>query len=429
MKLLCIAPSYWPAFQFGGPIYSVHGLNKALVKKGADVTVYTTNVGLDKKSLAHDSQCEANVDGVKVTYFGFTEFFEFMGATGWQFSLPMANALKKNLKAFDLVYIVAIWNYPIAAAAHYCRKYKKPYIISPRGMLYPYTIRKKSWKKRPYYRLITKRDLQGAAAIHYTTKNEAEECHSSVGLKNKAIVIPNGIDVSGLRDKDYGLEGGGLPSKGGLKERYPILKDKKVILFLSRINWKKGLDILVKTYAKLAKERDDVHLLIVGSDEEGYAEKVKGWIKSLGLGYSVLGSRPYTQYPIPNTQTRVTFTGMLTGKEKLEAYAGSDIFVLPSYSENFGMVVVEAMACGLPVVISNKVGIYREVEKNKAGVIVDTNAESLYKGIKLLLENPELRKEIVANGTEMVEEHYDINKVADMMLAVYEKILAGALSR
>ena len=283
MKILCVVPSYWPAFRYGGPIASVHGLNKALVKKGIDVTVYTTNVGLDGKVPVNQ---EVNVDGVKVFYFAFTRFFEFLGATGWQFSLPMARALKKNLKDFDIVYIVAIWNYPIAAAAYYSRKYKKPYIIAPRGALYSYTVNKKSWKKWPYYHLIAKRDLKSAVAIHYTTDDEAEKCHSSLGLKNKAIVIPNGIDVSGLRDKDYGLGGNpdevakdtlhkarGLGIKS-LRERYPILKNKKVILFLGRVHWIKGMDILVRAFSMIAKERDDVHLLIVEIGRASCRERV-----------------------------------------------------------------------------------------------------------------------------------------------------------
>lgn len=406
MKILCVVPSYWPAFQFGGPIYSVHGLNKALVRKGVDVTVYTTNVGLDGKVPVNQ---EVDVDGVKVSYFAFTKFFEFMGATGWQFSLPMIKALKRNLKAVDIVYIVAIWNYPIAAAAYYCRKYKKPYIISPRGLLYPYTTGKKSWKKWPYYHFIAKRDLKGATTIHYTTEDEAEKCHASLGLKSKAIVIPNGIDMSEFKD---------MPSKESVRERYPILKGKKVILFLSRINWKKGLDILVRAFSMLAKERNDVHLLIVGNDESEYSEKVKGWIRRCGMNYVDYGVKE--QAGGDRQEAKVSFTGILKGREKLEAYAGTDLFVLPSYSENFGMAVIEAMVCGVPVVISNKVGIYIEVEKNKAGIVVDTDAESLYQGIKLLLENPEFKKEIVINGRKLVEEYYYVNKVADKMMKLYE---------
>ncbi|MCK4859034.1 MAG: glycosyltransferase, partial [Candidatus Omnitrophica bacterium] len=138
---------------------------------------------------------------------------------------------------------------------------------------------------------------------------------------------------------------------------------------------------------------------------EGYIEKVKGWIRSYGLG------------------EKVTFTGMLTGRKKLMAFAGSDLFVLSSYSENFGMVIVEAMACGLPAVISNKVGIYKEIEKNKAGVIVNTNAESVYNGMKQILENSELKKEIAINGRRLAEKYYDIDKVAEKMIKVYKETL------
>ena len=393
MKVLCVISSYWPAFQFGGPIFSLHNLNKMLVKKGVEVSVYTTNVGLDRRVPVNQ---EVNVDQVKVTYFTFTRFFEFLGARGWQCSLPMTGALKRTLRIFDIVYIVSIWNYPVACAAHYCREYKKPYIISPRGLLYPYATGKKSWKKWPYYQLITKKDLHGAKAIHYTTQDEAQKCHLPLCLKNRAVVIPHGINLS---------EFGDLPGKDKLRQRYPVLKDKKVILFLSRINWKKGLDILVKAYSILAKEQDSIHLLIVGNDDGGYIRKVKRWVKEYGI------------------EQRVTFTGILTGKEKLEAYAASDIFVLPSYSENFGIAVIEAMACGMPVVISNKVGIYREIEENRAGIVVDTDTESLYKGINLLIKNPELKTEIATNGRRFVQERYDINKVTDMMIQFYNEVI------
>jgi glycosyltransferase involved in cell wall biosynthesis len=308
----------------------------------------------------------------------------------------MANALKENLKKFDIIYIVAIWNYPVAAAAYYCRKFKLPYIISPRGLLYPYVTAKKAWKKWPYYYLITKRDLNGATAIHYTTEDEAEKCHLPLGLKNRAFIIPNGIDLSEFK---------GLPVKEKLSQRYPVLRGKKVILFLGRINWKKGLDILVKAFGGLAKEREDLHLLIAGNDEAGYGKKVKRWVAELGL------------------KDCVTFTGMLVGREKLEAYAASDIFAFPSYSENFGMTVIEAMACGIPVVISDKVGISSEIRENKAGIVVDTNVNSLYNGINLLLKNPVLRTELITNGRRLVQEHYDINKVAGETIKAYEEIL------
>jgi len=394
MKLLCVTPSYWPAFRYGGPIASNHNLNRALVKKGIDVTVYTTNVGLGKKVPLNQ---EVNNNGVKVTYFTFIKFFEFLGTTGWQFSLKLTYALQRNLNSADLVYIPAMWNYPMAVAAYYCRKYKKPYIIAPKGVLYPYTKSKSAWKKWPYYKLFAERNIKNAMAIHYTSEDEANRCHSLfLGLKNQAIIIPNGIELSEFNN---------LPTRDNLWKRYPILKDKKIILFLGRINWIKGFDLLVKAYSRLAKERDDVHLLIVGSEEKGYEGKVKGLLKDEGA------------------LERVTFTGMLSGREKLEAFAGSDVFVLPSYSENFGMAVVEAMTCGLPVIISDQVGICKEVESARAGLVIHTDQDELYSALIELLDNKKRSLEIGRNGRNLVEEQFSIKKVADKMVKVFEGII------
>ena len=182
-------------------------------------------------------------------------------------------------------------------------------------------------------------------------------------------------------------------------------RKKKIILFLGRINWIKGLDILVKAYSRLAKERSDVHLLIVGSDEERYGEKVKSWLKNESIS------------------ARVTFTGMLTSREKLEAFTGSDVFALPSYSENFGMAAVEAMACNVPVIISNKVGIYKEVESTKAGLIIATNPNELYDALVKLLDNKRESLEMGKRGRKLVEEHFAIEKVADRMIKTFEEII------
>jgi glycosyltransferase involved in cell wall biosynthesis len=265
-------------------------------------------------------------------------------------------------------------------------------------VLYPYTIGKKAWKKWLCYKLVAKKDLQGAVAIHYTTEDEAEQCHSRLGLKNKAMVIPNGIDLT---------EFSNLPEPESLSNKYPVLRGKKVILFLSRINWKKGLDILSKAYGRLAKERDDVHLLIVGNDEGGYEKKVKGWLKDEGVF------------------DRVTFTGILTGREKLEAYAGSDIFVLPSYSENFGMVVVEAMACGLPVVISNQVAIHREVKNANAGFIIQPNSKQLYEAMIRLLDDKKGFLRIKERAKDLVKQRFAIDKIADTTAKLFGEVIDG----
>ncbi len=393
MKILVVTPSYWPATDLGGPIFSLHNLNKALVKKGIDLTVYTTNVRLKGKVVPGR---ETLVDGVKVTYFSFSSFFEFLNPTGWQFSVPMREALERNIKNFDLVYILSVWNYPVIMATSICGRYNKPYVISPRGLLYPETFGKKPARKWLYYKLLIERKLGGASAVHYTSHDEAQSFHGRLGLKNKAIVAPNGIDLSEFSD---------LPDKNEFRKKYPALDGKTIILFLGRITWKKGIDILVRAFGILCKERPDLSLVIAGGDDEGYKKKVVSIVDKLGIG------------------DRVIFTGALNGREKLEAYAGSDIFVLPSYSENFGMTVIEAMACGLPVVISDKVGICREAKGKNCAIVVEPNTESVYNGLSKLLDDERLKKDMAESGRSFVNESYNIDKVADKMIEEFEKLL------
>lgn len=395
MNLLVIVPYYYPAFQFGGPIFSIHVLNKFLTKKGVNVSVYTTNMGIEDKVVPN---VETNLDGVKVYYFSYKRFFDFLGTTGWQYSPKIKKAIENNIKNFDLVHINEIWKYPATIGMHISNKLNIPYIVNPRGALYPYTFGKKIYKKWFYYKLTMDGLLNNASAIHYTTDDEYREVHSFLKLKNKVIIVPNGIDLSEFES---------LPSKEDMFKKYPNLRGKKLLLFLSRISWIKGLDVLFRAYSVLAKEKEDIHLLIVGKDDgDGYEKEVRQWAVDYGI------------------DSRITFTGLQTGLEKLKALAGSDVFIQPSYSESFGMAVLEAMACGLPVVISDKVGnIYKEVEKNNAGIVVQTNAESLCTGIKALLDNEKLRKEASKNGKRLVADCYSIDKVADRMIESYEIVI------
>lgn len=393
LEILCVVPSYFPALQFGGPIVSVHNMNKTLAQSGVSITVYTTNVG----SRQHiKSNAETIIDEVKIIYFGFSRFFEFLGSTGWQFSWSLKSALKNNIHSFDLIYFPAVWNFPTAIAAHYCRKYDKPYIIAPRGTLYPYTIKKKAWKKWPYYHLITKRDLNKAAAIHYTTIDEREKCHNFLNLKNKSFVVPNGIDLSDFER---------LPKKEILRNYYPQLKNKKIILFLGRLDRKKGLDILVKAYKQIIKNYSDVHLFIVGEGTGNLKEEIKQWLAKEDL------------------LDCVTFAGFLSNEKRLMAFSGSDVFVLPSYSENFGMAVIEAMACGLPVIITKEVGIASYVQAKEAGLVIEANEKELQKAIIDLISNSKLRNIIIKNGYKLIKNEFSLQQTTARFLEECKKII------
>jgi glycosyltransferase involved in cell wall biosynthesis len=367
----------------------VHNLNKALARIGVDVTVYTTNAGLEAE-VAPDKQVRLN--GISVTYFSAVKLFDMFGETGWQFSPRMSRALKENLRAFDMVYMIGVWNYPFLAAARYCLRYHKPYIVSPRGLLYPYGVGRKRWKKFLYYHLIIKEMLKRARGIHYTTEDELEACHASLGLKGGGFVVPNGIEPAEFDD---------LPRSEEFKNRYPVLRGKKIMLFLGRIDRKKGLELLIGAYRRIAGERDDVHLVIVGDDNGPYAKRLKGWIARDGL------------------TERATFTGILTGRDKLASYTASDVFILPSYSENFGMAAVEAMACGVAVVLSEAVGISREVRRNDAAVVVKCQEDSVYRGIKAILDNDGLRGKLSSIGRRMAKEYYNIDAIAKRMVEFF----------
>ena len=389
IKLLHISPSYYPAFRFGGPIQSVHLLNKALVKKGVKVDVLTTTAGNNKESMdawvhnciKEDGWC--HFDGVRVKYL------DFVGYEHYNFSLQMVKEIWKVIDNYDLVHITAVWNFPVLAGAFISLIKKKPYIISPRGIFHKEAFTSKSGLiKKFYFNLFAKHYLQKAAAIHYTSQIEKEESEQLLKHKN-SFVIPNGIQISSIA-----ISG---------KVIAP-LTNKNYLLILGRIDRIKGFDLLLPAFANIIKKFNDLILVIAGDDNSPYAQEVRNMIEDMKINKNII------------------FTGQVTGDDKWALYKNALMFVLPSYSENFGMSVVEAMACECPVVISNKIGIYKEVADNNAGIIVNTTAESVEEGILKLLNDEKLRKTISYNGKAMVEKFYDIDKVANDMLEVYEKI-------
>ena len=392
MKILHIVSSYWPAFEFGGPIESVHQLNKWLIKKGADITVYTTNAGL-KKNKNIILKKETVVNGVKVFYFPYYGYVHFT------FSPVLCWTIRKNIKNFDLIHITGVWNFPVLAAAFWARFYKKPYIISSRGSLMKEPMEKKSLLiKKIFLFLFVRRDLKNASAVHFTVEAEKEEyMKASLPLK-KAIIIPNGFDIIEFKKQ---------LSQNFFRNKFNIGADKKVILFLSRLNWKKGLDTLIPAFAEVLKKESRAVLVLAGPDEKNYKKEIELKIVNckLKIGKDVI------------------FTDMLIGEDKISAYRESDVFVLPSYSENFGMAVVEAMACGLPVIITKGVGISKEVEKAGAGIVIEKDKKQLTEAILKILENPQLGKKMGENGRKLVETEFSSEKVAEKWIEEYSNLI------
>ena len=196
-----------------------------------------------------------------------------------------------------------------------------------------------------------------------------------------------------------------LPEPGSFRRRYPEIGDKPIILFFGRVNFKKGLDILARAFGVVARRRQDVHLVIAGPDNEGWGARVRTWLGEEGV------------------LSRTTFTGMLLGPDKFAVLRDASMFVLPSYSENFGLAVIEAMAAGLPVIISDKVNIWREVHAGGAGRVIPCDAPALADQILNLLADPDAAAGMGQKGRALVKERFQWPRIGRSLAEAYGRII------
>lgn len=359
MRILHVVPTYYPAVRYGGPIVSVHGLCKALVARGHEVHVYTTNAD-GSGDLRVPTDAPVSLDGVQVHYFKTRQRRVY-----W--SPAMQKALRLSTRTFDVVHSHAVYLWPGVAAARAAKAAGVPYMISPRGVLVPELIAAKSRiAKTLWLNLFERRGFAVAAAVHFTSQREWDDA-KRVGMPLPSpIVIPNGVD---------------LPS------RPPVPRDERTIVYLGRINWKKGLDRVIQALPAL-----DAKLVIAGNDEEGLTPALRELAARNGA--------------------RVEFCGPVYGRAKDELLARASVFVLLSMSENFGNAVLEALAMETPVVLSDAVGLADEVTRADAGII------GLDK-LAALLDDPERRAAMGRNGRALVESRFNWPRVAEEMEEAY----------
>lgn len=383
MKVLHVVPSYLPATRYGGPIYSVHGLCKSLVERGVEVDVYTTNV--DGPGVSDvDLGSAVSLDGVQVSYFPTG-----LGRRLYR-SPRMGEALARNMPRFDVVHLHSVFLWPTTRAAFEARRFGIPYIISPRGMLVPGLIQRKSrLLKSAWIYTFERRNISGAAGVHVTADLEAQELCQFNFEPKRIDIIPNGIDL--LPDSEL----------AALKAN-AIRQTVPVVFSLGRMNWKKGLDRLILAMTKTEKAR----LVLAGNDEENYASRLTKLVAE------------------NNLMSRTQILGPLHGRAKWEAFAQSDIFALPSYSENFGIAVLEAMACGLPVVITPEVGLAKTVKEVGAGIVVSGDPSEFGAALAHLIAHPELRREMGERGRRAAKERFSWNSVAEQMEDLYSQVVA-----
>lgn len=382
MKILHITPSYCPATKYGGPISSIHLLNKAFQKKSIKINVITTNAGIDKIKFNTWLKYE-NINVKYIKYYGY-EYYNF--------SPQMILEILRLVNKYDIITMSSVWCFPTLIGGIVSILFKKPYIIFPHGALSSYSINIKSkLKKIIYFNIIIKYILKRAAKIRYTTKLEYETSIFSNNNNNNYIILPHGIDLYNHLENSVTFS---------TNMNFP----SKYILFMGRLHPIKGLDILLEAFKKITFEYKDIYLIVAGAGGN-YFHQLNQFIEN------------------NNLNDKVRFIGFISGKLKSKLIKNATLFVIPSYYENFCLAAVEAMSYGLPIIISNKVGIYSEIEKYNAGIVVDTNSESLYRGIKTLLVDNKLRKTISINGKKLVEKYYNIDKIADEMINIFNEII------
>lgn len=383
LRILHVVPTYLPATRYGGPIYSVHNLCKALVQCNHEVYVYTTNINGQIVSDVPLAQC-IDIDGVQVAYFGSTHLRRLY------FSPGMKQALLQNMKTFDVAHLHSIFLWPTLISARVAETYRVNYVISPRGMLVKDLIDRKSrWIKKFWLRLFDKKNIEHASLLHVTSDLEAREAQRFRYKLPLVRVIPNGVDP--IVDSESYV---GIATCLSAKISFPF------ILFLGRINWKKGLDKLVPAM----KYCPGGVLVIAGNDEDDYRRE----LQVLAEGHEVG----------PN----VIFLGRVEGSEKAWLLRNASILVLPSYSENFGNVVLEAMSVGCPVIVTSKVGLAEVVSESQAGVVCDGDPEELGDTMDYLLQNPEVRATMGGHGRQVARERFSWQTVAQKMEAAYQDI-------
>jgi len=367
----------------GGTAIALQGLAKAQTSAGMDVSVVATWQSTSGEPAAE----ELRQSGIKARVIG--------KAHGRLSNHPdLIPIVTEMVKQADVVHIHALWEEIQHQAGWVARELGVPYVFSPHGMLDPWSLEQGRWKKKLYMMWRLRKDLNHAAAIHFTSERERDLADVLQLRSATKFVEPLGIDLTEFQK---------LPETRGLfVQKFPELKDKRLLLFLSRLHHKKGLDLLIPAFAQSAPP--DWAMVIAGPDE----------------GYLQIARQLARHHAI---DARVVFPGMLYGADRLAALADAALYVLPSYQENFGISVVEALAAGKPVIISDQVNIHPFISAARVGAVVPALLEPLSTALREWMNNQPLRDQAASRAVQLVQEKFDWRVIAQHWQTHYRQIV------
>jgi glycosyltransferase involved in cell wall biosynthesis len=306
-------------------------------------------------------------------------------------TLSSSGQTRDAVRWADYVHLHGVWDWVLFRAAREARRAGKPHLVAPHGMLYPWSLGRKRWKKRLALALGFRHMLNRATALHVLNPDEARAIEP-LRLHSPVVTVPNGIS---LEEVDP------LPPAAEFRRTVPDLGESPYVLFLSRLHPGKGLDYLADAFPTIARQRPDVHLVVAGPDAGARADFVRR------IGDARLGGR-------------VHLVGPLFGRAKWAAYAGARCFCLPSQHETFSVAILEALACRVPVVISDACH-FPEIRQAGAGEVVPRDAAALARALGRVLGDPDARARMGAAGRDLVERCFTWDRVVDRLQDVYQE--------
>jgi glycosyltransferase involved in cell wall biosynthesis len=377
--------SFFSLRRGGGTVDLIYKLSKAQAQRGHDVAIYTTDYDLDRDYIN-------SLKGVHVV-----PFHSWLNISPLYFFFAPAfiREIRRSLREFDVVHLHCLRSFDNLVISHYARKYGCPYVVDAHGSA-PRGIEGTAWFRRMIRWLFDlffgNRILKGATFVIAESEVGVRE-YRELGVTQKKIVL-----ITPLHDFSIFSR---LPARGMFREKYN-LEGKRIIVFMGRINWVKGLDFLVESFYEVLRYRNDAVLVIVGSDD-GYKAELENLIEKLGISNKVL------------------FTGFLNGQDKLSALVDADVFVQTSRYEQGAWAPYEAVMCNVPIIVSDNSGAGEDVKKMDTGYLVKFgNKEDLADKIQYVLNNPDKAAEKTRKAKEYIVENLSLERGIHKYEQVYE---------
>jgi len=373
----------------GGPPVVVDRWCVQLQRLGVDAEVLTTDAYAEASDTAWQEHYRS---GYPITVL------PCRGRRGFGYSPKTARLLRTKLNSCDLLHVHNVWSYCNRLAARLCPIADVPFIVSPHGMLDPHSMGLKPWKKRLYGRVVEFPALRKATGLVFTHPEEERLARQTCGKLPAGYVVPLGTEAPPVESREHLAQ--------IFLTQFPSLQDVERIVFLGRLHPKKGLDILLPAFARVAEVRRAAKLVLVGPGDETYVNELRRVAQSLGI------------------MDRVVFTGPLSGRNKWAALAAADVYVLPSYQENFAIALVEALRIGTPVVCSRRINIWSDLADAEAATICELTVDDVASKVLDLLGDRASADVQGQRGAVFAAANYTWEKSVDQLARVYEQVVS-----